>query len=105
MAIRFLVLAVMLALGACTGGAFQVGAPMSGAYSSGNGGGMGGGGNGGGGIGNLTKWIPKACLWRGVRSSAPHIFDQGLARVGPLASAGESLDRGEALHVVQDRVR
>lgn len=51
MSIRFLVFAaaLMLALGACTGGAFNAGMPTSGSHSGGNGGGMGGGGNGGGG--------------------------------------------------------
>ncbi len=55
MTIRFLVFAaaLMLALGACTGGAFNAGMPTSGSISGGNGGanggGMGGGGGGGGG--------------------------------------------------------
>ncbi|MGH7081478.1 MAG: hypothetical protein ACREFV_03315 [Acetobacteraceae bacterium] len=46
MPIRFLVFAaaLMLALGACTGGAFNAGMPTSGSTSGGNGGGMGGGG-------------------------------------------------------------
>ncbi|MGH7067089.1 MAG: hypothetical protein ACREFO_09255 [Acetobacteraceae bacterium] len=59
MPIRFLALAaaLMLALGACTSGAFNAGSPMPSAYRSGSGsgngggggGGMGGGGGGGGG--------------------------------------------------------